>query len=167
VSSTPAFSHFFINRRNGSSSMRSANSALTTRATDCRRKYPQTTHPHNYPEQVTIIRPAHPFEGKTLNLLGATHRKNRLLLLLILPDGSKSLVPADWTNLNSTSESTNNKETATLGSLSELLHMRTVVDAPLRRNASAEAINKEESNGVKAAQLSGPAPPGDLHLGTA
>jgi hypothetical protein len=48
-----------------------------------------------------------------------------------------------------------------------LLHMRTVVDALLRRNASAEAINKEESNGVKAAQLSGPAPPGDLHLGTA
>jgi hypothetical protein len=126
-----------------------------------RSKETSTDYPHNYPERVTIIRPAHPFEGKTLNLLGSTHRKNRLLLLLILPDGSKSLVPADWTNLNCTSEFINNKETTTLGSLSELLQLRTVADALQRRLASAEAINNEESNSVKAAQLSGPASPGD------
>jgi hypothetical protein len=98
-------------------------------------------------------------------LLGHTHRNNQLHLLLILPDGSKSLVPADWTNLNCTSDFTIQKEIATLGSLSELLHLRTVIDALLRRLASAEATNNEESNGVKAAQLSGPAAPGDLHLG--
>jgi hypothetical protein len=47
--------------------------------------------------------------------------------------------------------------------------MRTVVDALLRRLALEEAakpINDEESKSVKAAQLSGPASPGDLCLGT-
>jgi hypothetical protein len=100
-------------------------------------------------------------------LLGHTHRKNRLHLLLILPDGSKSLIPADWTNLKSTSDFTVHKQSATLASLGELLHMRIVIDALLRRSKeAAKPTNNEESNSVKAAQLSGPATPGDLYLGT-
>jgi hypothetical protein len=123
-------------------------------------------HPHHYPEQVTIVRAAHPFEGKSLTLLGHTHRKNRLHLLLILPDGSKSLVPAEWTNLNSTPERTVDQPTATLASFNELLRMRTVVDALQRRLASvtgeaAKPNTDEESNGAKATQLSGTSFPGD------
>ena len=98
-------------------------------------------------------------------MLGHTHRKNRLHLLLILPDGSKSLVPADWTNLRSTSDFAVQKETELLGSLDELLHIRTVIDALLRRLASAEAINKQERDSVKATQLSGPGSPADSALG--
>ena len=113
---------------------------------------------------MTIIRPAHPFEGKSLTLFGHTQRKDRLHLLLILPDGSKSLVPAAWTNLNSTPDLTVQKQSATLASLDELLRMRTLIDAFLRRLASvaeeaAKPINEEESNSAKATQLSGPSPP--------
>jgi len=116
------------------------------------------------------VRPAHPFEGKSLAVLGQTHRKDRLHLLLILPDGSKSLVPAEWTNLNSTANFVH-KQSATLASLDELLHMRTVVDALLRRLASAtceaaKPINDEESNRAEATQLSGTSSPRDLPLGT-
>jgi hypothetical protein len=132
----------------------------------CQRKQPHTTRLHNFPEQVTIIRPAHPFEGRALVVLGHTHRESHLHLLLILPDGSKLLVPAEWTDLNSTANAVHNRS-ATLASLDELLRMRTVIDALLRRLASAaeevvaKPSNEEESNIAKATQLSGTPSPGD------
>jgi len=43
---------------------------------------------------VTITRPRHPLEGKPLRVLGSLRRHGRLELLVVLPDGSKSLVPA-------------------------------------------------------------------------
>lgn len=137
----------------------------------CRRKQPHTTHHHNLPEQVTIVRPAHPFDGQSLALLGHTQRKDRLHLLLILPDGSKSLIPAEWTNLSPAPNFAVHNHSATLASLDELLRMRTVVDALLRRLAPATSevakpITDEESNRATTAQLSGPSSPGDLHLGT-
>jgi len=64
------------------------------------------------------------------------HRKGRLLLVLILPDGSKSLIPADWTDLASPIQTFSAPAaTATLGSLENLLHARAVVDALLGRLA--------------------------------
>lgn len=143
----------------------------SNRASRCRRKHPHTTHPHNFPEQVTIIRPAHPFEGKCLAVLGHTHRKDRLHLLLILPDGSKSLIPAEWTNLNPTPNLAVHSHGATLGSLDQLLRMRTVVDALLRRLAPAKSdapkpITDEEGNRATTTQLSGQSSAGDIRLGT-
>jgi hypothetical protein len=38
---------------------------------------------------VTIVRPRHPFDGQALQVLGWSHRKGQLLLLLVLPDGDK------------------------------------------------------------------------------
>jgi hypothetical protein len=98
-------------------------------------------------------------------VLGHTHRKDRLHLLLILPDGSKSLVPAEWTNLKSTANAVN-KRSATLASVDELLRLRTLMDALLGRLAAAaeeaaKPSNEEESNCAKAAQLSGTSAPGD------
>ena len=61
------------------------------------------------------------------------HRKGRLLLVLILPDGSKSLIPADWTDLDPLSAPTK----TTLGSLEHLLHARAIADALLGRLAPA------------------------------
>ena len=64
------------------------------------------------------------------------HRKGRLLLVLILPDGSKSLIPADWTDLGSPMQTFSAPAaTATLGSLENLLQARAVVDALLGRLA--------------------------------
>ena len=100
-------------------------------------------------------------------MFGHTHRNERLHLLLILPDGSKSLVPAEWTNLHATPDLTVHNQGATLASLDELLRLRTVVDALLRRLAAAAAeaakpSNEEESNRAKAAQLSGHRFPGNV-----
>jgi len=82
---------------------------------------------------VTVVRRRHPFEGKSLSVLRAMHRKGRLLLLLILPDGSKSLIPADWTDLASPTQTVS--APATLGSLEDLLHARAIADALLNRLA--------------------------------
>lgn len=41
----------------------------------------------------------HLFEGQALKLLGWSHRSGRLHLLPILPDESRSLIPAEWTDL--------------------------------------------------------------------
>ena len=63
------------------------------------------------------------------------HRKGRLLLVLILPDGSKSLIPADWTDLASPTPPFSAPTATTLGSLENLLQARAVVDALLGRLA--------------------------------
>ncbi len=85
-------------------------------------------------------------------------------LLLILPDGTKSLIPAEWTDLNSSSSSTGHCDSATLASIDQLLRMRTVVDALLRRRApstseATKPITDEETNRATTTQLSGLAPP--------
>jgi hypothetical protein len=47
---------------------------------------------------VTITRPHHPFEGQCLEVLRHARMRGSLLFVLILPDGSKSLIPAAWTD---------------------------------------------------------------------
>src|SRR5215471_1216550 len=106
-----------------------------------RRKLRHTTHHQHLPETVTIVRVRHPFEGRSLNVFGAMHRKGRLLLVLILPDGSKSLIPADWTDLGSPMQSIGTPAATTLGSLENLLQARAVVDALLGRLAAGEDGN--------------------------
>ena len=69
------------------------------------------------------------------------HRKGRLLLFLILPDGSKSLIPADWTDLASPTPPIGTSAATTLGSLEHLLHTRALVDALLARLAP---VNSED-----------------------
>ena len=84
------------------------------------------------------------------------HRNGGLLLTLVLPDGSRSLIPASWTDLDMnlaeagpTLPPGNRPSTsATLGSLSHLLHTRKVVDSLLRKTDSSEQVplipSKEE-----------------------
>src|ERR1039458_5171889 len=69
-----------------------------------RRKTPHTTHHQDLPERVTITRSHHPFETKALEVLGTIHRKGQLYLVLILPDGSKSMIPAEWTDFASATQ---------------------------------------------------------------
>ena len=45
-----------------------------------------------------ITRPRHPLDGRELRVLGGMRRHGRLELLLVLPDGSKRLIPAEWTS---------------------------------------------------------------------
>src|SRR5438034_4763654 len=132
-----------------------------------------TTHHQDLPERVTIVRAGHPFEGKSLAVLRAIHRHGRLYLLLILPDGSKSLIPADWTDIAPTVQPLGAiaaEQTATFGSLEALLHARSVVDALLGRLAQPESeeanstVNKEGVLAAKSESLR-PSAQGNLCLG--
>ena len=45
------------------------------------------------------MRERHPLEGRDLEVIGGLRRRGVQLLLVALPDGSRTLVPAQWTNL--------------------------------------------------------------------
>ncbi len=75
-------------------------------------------------------------------------RKGRLYLILILPDGSKSLIPAGWTDFASVTESREalSVRAATLGSVEDLLHARTITDALLNRLAATKSETAEKES---------------------
>lgn len=72
----------------------------------------------------TITRAHHPLDGQCLRVLGKMRRHGRLELLLVLPDGSKSLIPAAWTDQE---DSPTESVTHTLGSLDDLLAAHALV----------------------------------------
>ena len=49
-----------------------------------------------------VTRRCHPFEGRVLTVLGGMRRHGVLELLVVLPDGSKALMPAGWTDVRAT-----------------------------------------------------------------
>jgi hypothetical protein len=65
-----------------------------------------------------------------LELLGFSHRRGVLHLLLVLPDGSRSLVPAAWTDLEAARAAVGG---GVLASLEDLVAARRVLDAVLER----------------------------------
>ena len=100
-------------------------------------KLPHTTHLHDIARSVTILRERHPFEGRSLVVMSAIKRGGTLLLLLVLPDGSRSLIPASWTDWAGTAEDDSSSRSkhrdSCLASLTDLLHARGIVDALLGR----------------------------------
>jgi hypothetical protein len=63
------------------------------------RKTRQTIHLRDIPDQVTVTRKRHAFEGRTLPVISRIKRRGVLLVLVILPNSSQSLIPAactDW-----------------------------------------------------------------------
>src|SRR5262245_22486452 len=68
--------------------------------------------------------------------MGTIKRRGALLLLIVLPDGSRSLIPADWTDwprAGVPTQSRSERREACLASLSNLLHVRGIVDALIGR----------------------------------
>ena len=47
---------------------------------------------------MTITRERHAFEGQSLAVISSIRRRGVLLVLVVLPDGSRSLIPAEWTD---------------------------------------------------------------------
>ena len=119
-----------------------------------------TTHLKDLPEHVTITRPHHPFEGKTLPVFGLGRYRGKLHLTLILPNGSRSLIPVEWTDLNAAQQSLLVPLNTNLhfGSLSDLLHAVAVVDALLHRRAlshgSDAKLIDEENHSATPSKLS-------------
>lgn len=85
----------------------------------------------------TIVRRGHPFEGRSLAVFGWMRKHGRVELCLVLPDGSKSLIPAAWTDIDAGPEP--EAGAGTLGSLVDLLHARAVVDGLIHRAAAVSA----------------------------
>lgn len=85
--------------------------------------------------QVVLTRARHPLEGRTLRLLGQMRRHGRLELLLELPDGSKSLIPAAWTDLEAPAATS---EPATVGTRADLESAVGLVASLLARARAAQ-----------------------------
>lgn len=80
--------------------------------------------------EVTVTRPRHPLAGRRLQVIGAMRRSGRDELLVVLPDGSKTLIPAVWTDRDTTTtneDSALGRETAVLAAPAELLGARELV----------------------------------------
>jgi hypothetical protein len=105
---------------------------------------------------VVITRRRHPLEGLALRVLGQMRRHGRLELLLVLPDGSKSLIPAVWTDLCGADGEMGEDVAATLGSLADLLVACAVVAALSGREPQGQAArqspSKEDSRAACAAE---------------
>jgi hypothetical protein len=110
---------------------------------------------------VVITRPRHPLQGHSLPVLGRMRRHGRVELLLVLPDGSKSLLPAAWTDSGDATDGAapeGDPVAATLGSPADLLHARTVIAALAARvgevgeQAARQSPSKEDNRAACAAQ---------------
>ena len=145
-----------------------------------RRKLRHTTHIEGFPSKVTILRDHHPLQGQSLELFSWLHRNGTLLLTLVLPDGSRSLIPAAWTDLDmnpakarQTLPPDNRPSTsATIGSFLHLLHARKVVDSLLRKIDSSEQVplipskeERERATPTRPLARSRKTDPGTEHLG--
>jgi hypothetical protein len=102
---------------------------------------------------VTITRERHAFEGQLLAVISSIRRRGVLLVLVILPDGSRSLIPANWTDwskeqANRTPADDAGNGSHELGRLGDLLHLRKVIDA-LRDRHVDSASCKESSHAIE------------------
>ena len=101
-----------------------------------------------------VTRERHAFEGQSLTVISSIRRRGVLLVLAVLPDGSRSLIPAAWTNWIDDRAGIDPPPpddppaSDNLGSLADLLQVRTIVDGLLRRLAES-ATQKESCHAVE------------------
>ena len=114
---------------------------------------------------VTLTRRRHPFEGRSLQVLGSMRRHGAAELLVVLPDGSKRLIPAAWTDLEQPAGG-GDGAAATLGSVSDLLRASVLVSglsaraAEGREQAARKSPCKEDNRAACAAQSDAGSAPG-------
>src|SRR5947209_72958 len=125
-----------------------------------RRKRPQTTHHRDTPDSLTITRERHAFEGQSLAVVSSIRRRGVLLVLVVLPDGSRSLIPANWTDWNAEQARRTPADDAggahDLGRLGDLLQLRKIIDALYDR--PVESVQCKESSHATEPGLSRTAP---------
>ena len=76
---------------------------------------------------MVITQARHPLEGRDLRVLGGMRRHGRLELMLVLPDGSKRLIPAECTSQHDDPDP--GPGTGTLGRTADLLALSVLVSA--------------------------------------
>src|SRR5579875_3946666 len=82
------------------------------------------------PERVRVVRARHPLAGRSLEVLGFSRRCGVMYLLLVMPDGSRSLIPAAWTGLDVSDAADGG---GVLASLDDLVRARRVLEPLLER----------------------------------
>jgi len=96
-----------------------------------------------------ITRRRHPFEGQSLAVVASINRSDVLQLLVVLPDGDRALVPADWTDLNLTNlthqgafahSSNATQDPGFLAGLADLLQLRKIIDALQNRRFESATV---------------------------
>src|SRR5215468_8037130 len=121
------------------------------------RKLSHTTHLRDISKSATIVRERHPFEGRSLPIMGTIKRRGTLLLLVVLPDGSRSLIPASWTDWNTGAdgapESAAVLHELCVAPLADLLRARVIVDALLSRCLIPQAMSAADEEGCHATFL--------------
>jgi hypothetical protein len=110
---------------------------------------------------VTITRCHHRLQGRSLVVLGRIHRHGRLELLVVLPDGSKTLVPAVWTDHADVDHGAAHPSSAdaptTLGSVTDLSAACELVSVLWARRdqaqeqAARKSPSKEDSHAARTA----------------
>ena len=85
-------------------------------------------------------------------MFGSRRQQGRLYLILVLPDGTRSLIPAEWTDLHGPAATATG---TSLASVEDLLRNRRVVDAVQRREMDAGLNPNVESARAKQAELHG------------
>src|SRR5215471_15379573 len=109
------------------------------RGTWHRRKTRQTTRLQDLPKTVVITRKQHPFEGQSLSVIHSIRRRGVRLVLVILPNGTRSLIPAAWADWITEPVSTPTSHISyDLGRLDDLLHLRRIINALLSRPSETE-----------------------------
>ena len=103
------------------------------RAGDGRKNPPHTSPLRDLPAHVRVTRAHHALAGKVLEVFGQLTRRGQRHLILVLPDGTRSYVPAAWTDLDCPGAPVNSGEVSGVARVPDLLHARQRVDALLRR----------------------------------
>jgi hypothetical protein len=111
---------------------------------------------------VTITRCRHALEGQSLVVMGHFRRHGRLELLVVLGDGSKRLIPAEWTDHDQPETTAREGVCAavpqTLGTTADLLVVCGLVSALLAREAgdgeqaARQSPSKEDFHAARTAQ---------------
>ena len=111
---------------------------------------------------VTITRSRHALEGQSLVVIGHFRRHGRLELLVVLGDGSKRLIPAEWTDHHqpetTAREGVSTAVPETLGTTADLLVVCGLVSALLVREggdgaqAARQSPSKEDFHAARTAQ---------------
>ena len=103
-------------------------------ARSSRRKTRQTTCDQELSSSVKITRKAHVFEGQSLGVLNRINRRTGVLLMVLCPDGSRRLIPMEWTDAATTAIADQRCPASLLpAECHDLLRLRALVDALLRR----------------------------------
>ena len=118
------------------------------------------------PDSVRVTRAGHPMHGRDLVVWGQLRQRGQLMLVLVLPDGSKKQIPASWTDLGTepglrqACDGTGQAASGggVLASVGDLLHVREVITGLATRvvevpeQAARQPPAKEDDRAAYAAQ---------------